>query len=204
MAAFCWEKLPPSILDWFPKVRETSPGFPEWQAHRRWLFVHEDDWRCIDVIVVSFYHCHLHFSYDCCFGILGISWWSSIFLLVLLFCQLFVSVVVFQWLLPTSAYVTLETSWLASPEALPDVVRGYTGVSKNTGTPKSSILIGVWNHYKPSILGAHPYFWKHPYVLMLSWKKTKWHETSVTSVGREELRSFPPAGEGVISGIWAT
>ena len=30
-------------------------------------------------------------------------------------------------------------------------------VSENTGTPKSSILIGVF-HYKPSILGAHPYF----------------------------------------------
>ncbi len=35
------------------------------------------------------------------------------------------------------------------------------GVSTNNGTPKSSILIRVF-HYKPSILGAHPYFWKHP------------------------------------------
>ena len=34
------------------------------------------------------------------------------------------------------------------------------GGSKNRGTPKSSILIGVF-HYKPSILG-YPYFWKHP------------------------------------------
>ena len=33
------------------------------------------------------------------------------------------------------------------------------GVSKNNGTPKSSILIVF--HYKPSILG-YPYFWKHP------------------------------------------
>ena len=32
-------------------------------------------------------------------------------------------------------------------------------VSENSGTPKSSILIGVF-HYKPSILGYH-YFWKH-------------------------------------------
>ena len=37
----------------------------------------------------------------------------------------------------------------------------HMGVSKNRGTPKSSILIGVF-HYKPSILG-YPYFWKHPY-----------------------------------------
>ena len=36
------------------------------------------------------------------------------------------------------------------------------GVSKNNGTPKSSILIGFF-HYKPSILG-YPYFWKHPYI----------------------------------------
>ena len=37
----------------------------------------------------------------------------------------------------------------------------YMDVSKNGGTPKSSILIRVF-HYKPSILGS-PYFWKHPY-----------------------------------------
>ena len=35
------------------------------------------------------------------------------------------------------------------------------GVSKNGGIPKSSILIGF--SIKPSILGAHPYFWKDPY-----------------------------------------
>ena len=41
----------------------------------------------------------------------------------------------------------------------------HIGVSKNRGTPKSSILIGFsWVfHYKPSILG-YPYFWKHPYI----------------------------------------
>ena len=33
-------------------------------------------------------------------------------------------------------------------------------VSKHRGTTKSSILNRVF-HYKPSILGAHPYFWKH-------------------------------------------
>ena len=36
------------------------------------------------------------------------------------------------------------------------------GVSKNNGTPKSSILIGFSIIiYKPSMLG-YPYFWKHP------------------------------------------
>ena len=37
----------------------------------------------------------------------------------------------------------------------------YMGVSKNSGTPKSSIFNRDF-HYKPSILGCH-YFWKHPY-----------------------------------------
>ena len=35
----------------------------------------------------------------------------------------------------------------------------YVGVSKNRGTPKSSIFNRVF-HYKPSILG-YPYIWKH-------------------------------------------
>ncbi len=35
-------------------------------------------------------------------------------------------------------------------------------VSKNRGTPKSSILIGFF-HYKPSILGYPYFFSKHPY-----------------------------------------
>ena len=43
--------------------------------------------------------------------------------------------------------------------------RCYMDVSENNGTPKSSILIGVF-HYKPSILG-HPYFGKHPYSFEL-------------------------------------
>ena len=40
----------------------------------------------------------------------------------------------------------------------------YMDVSENSGTPKSSILIGVFHYnYKPSILG-YPDFWKHPYL----------------------------------------
>ena len=39
------------------------------------------------------------------------------------------------------------------------------GVSKNRGTPKSSILIRVF-HYKPSILG-YPCFWKHPHDFLI-------------------------------------
>ena len=38
----------------------------------------------------------------------------------------------------------------------------HMDVSKNNGTPKSSIFSRVF-HYKPSILG-YPYFWKHPYT----------------------------------------
>ena len=45
------------------------------------------------------------------------------------------------------------------------------GISKNSGTPKSSILIGF--PYKPSILGYH-YFWKHPNGHSGS-KQLQWH-----------------------------
>ena len=45
-------------------------------------------------------------------------------------------------------------------------------VSKNTGTPKSSILIGVF-HYKPSVLGYH-YFRKHPYISTLHFQPLRW------------------------------
>ena len=41
-----------------------------------------------------------------------------------------------------------------------DIWKQQKGVSKNSGTPKSSIFNRVF-HYKPSILGYH-YFWKHP------------------------------------------
>jgi len=47
------------------------------------------------------------------------------------------------------------------------VVSCKLGVSKNSGTPKSSILIG-FSIYKPSILG-YPYFWKHPFLSLLFW-----------------------------------
>ena len=47
----------------------------------------------------------------------------------------------------------------------PKAIKLYMDVSENSGTPKSSILIGfsMVFHYKPSILG-YLYFWKHPYV----------------------------------------
>ena len=44
----------------------------------------------------------------------------------------------------------------------------YMDVSENSGTPKSSILIGF--SIKPSILG-YPYFWKHPYVPIMKTEK---------------------------------
>ena len=47
-------------------------------------------------------------------------------------------------------------------------------VSKNSGTPKSSILNNVNRvfPYKPSILGYH-YFWKHPYASYIIMQITK-------------------------------
>ena len=59
----------------------------------------------------------------------------------------------------------------------------YMGVSKNSGTPKSSILIGVF-HHKPSILG-YPYFWKHPYFELIN------NHTKTTSNSLIQLMSIP-------------
>ena len=55
----------------------------------------------------------------------------------------------------------------------------YMDVSENSGTLKSSILIG-FSIFKPSILG-YPYFWKHPYMGSFS------HNFS-----RRLSRSLPP------------
>ena len=41
--------------------------------------------------------------------------------------------------------------------------KGNMGVSKNRGFTPQIINFNRVFHYKPSILGAHPYFWKHPY-----------------------------------------
>ena len=59
----------------------------------------------------------------------------------------------------------------------------YMAVSKNSDTPKSSILIGVF-HYKPSILG-YPYFWKHLYIPQFFWGGTiPWfHDSRIEEVG---------------------
>ena len=54
---------------------------------------------------------------------------------------------------------------LGSQQKRKVIPQAHMGVSKNRGTPKSSILI-CFNrvfHYKPSILG-YPHFWKHPYL----------------------------------------
>ena len=46
------------------------------------------------------------------------------------------------------------------------------GVSKNSGTPKTSILIGFSTINHP-IRGTHPYFWKHPYLWAV-WFHVPW------------------------------
>ena len=66
----------------------------------------------------------------------------------------------------------------------------YMGVSKNRGTPKSSILIGISIINHP-VWGYH-YFWKHPYILSesidLVWRGPERGDT-VTPLGR--MRSRP-------------
>ena len=53
-----------------------------------------------------------------------------------------------------------QRPWIESPISKP----GYMDVSKNSGTPKSSILIGfsILNH--PFWGNGYSYFWKHPYI----------------------------------------
>ncbi len=53
------------------------------------------------------------------------------------------------------------------PQSLLLVRISYMDVSKNRGTPKSSILIGfsIINH---PFWGIYPYFWKHPYNFSLN------------------------------------
>ncbi len=45
---------------------------------------------------------------------------------------------------------SVEISWI------------HMGVSKNNGTPKSSIVIGVFPYFHHPFWGVSPYFWKHP------------------------------------------
>ena len=58
-----------------------------------------------------------------------------------------------------------SSKWASREEIFKDVVRRLSdiGVSKNHGTPKSSILIGfsIINHP----FSGTPYFWRHPYLL---------------------------------------
>ena len=56
-----------------------------------------------------------------------------------------------------------QVAQLNTPMICHDLLDYYMGVSKNRGTPKSSILIGfsIINH---PFRGFSPYFWKHPYL----------------------------------------
>ena len=77
--------------------------------------------------------------------------------------------------LPKPAFSVLEFTF---PGCL------YMDVSENNGTPKSSILIGFSIIFTIH-LGAHPYFWEHPY--MLWWL---WCVSFNNSQPENEMRSF--------------
>ena len=72
------------------------------------------------------------------------------------------------------------------------------GVSKNSGTPKSSIFKRVF-HYKPSILG-YPYFWKYPYK-HVHFEATFHFNPSVEKIRRSSLCVATPTGQRF---IWQT
>ena len=54
------------------------------------------------------------------------------------------------------------------------------GASKNNGIPKLSIFIG-FSIIKPSILWAHPYFWKHPICISSFERNMPRNQTSAWS-----------------------
>ena len=58
--------------------------------------------------------------------------------------------------------------WLIKSMNLVDCM----GVSINRGIPKIINFKRVF-HYKPSIFGAHPYFWKHPYGCVQTPKRVR-------------------------------
>ena len=47
-------------------------------------------------------------------------------------------------------------------------------------------------HCKPSILGAHPYFWKHPYSWWLSESKTGWWRSRLFFLANPQSRCNTP------------
>ena len=69
-------------------------------------------------------------------------------------------------------------------------------VSKNRGTPKSSIFLGfsIINIYKPSILGAHPYFcetpkWKARYAKIVA---ADWLDPADSWVQKTQSKVWTP------------
>ena len=75
------------------------------------------------------------------------------------------------------ALIQVQSGWLRGINVqVPGSTVVFMGVSENSGTPKSSILIGFSIiNYKPSILG-YPYFWKHPHVIIfMPWTPTTFH-----------------------------
>ena len=64
-----------------------------------------------------------------------------------------------RWKFPAPTNVHIARTWI--------LTQGHEGVSKNKGTPKSSILIGfsIINH---PFWGNPPNFWKHPWVFCCS------------------------------------
>ena len=67
----------------------------------------------------------------------------------------------------------------------------YLGVSKNRGTPKSSILIGfsIINHPFWGTTWYH-YFWKHPFHLGANYGQLQWIEPKKPSNNPEPMKGI--------------
>ena len=72
------------------------------------------------------------------------------------------------------------------------------GVSKNNGTPKSSMKVHrVFHYFHHPFWGFSPYFWKHPYILlndlvmiMLLFIKTILHHGNTNRINSNDFLSI--------------
>ena len=68
--------------------------------------------------------------------------------------------------------------------------QNYMGVSKNRGTPKWMVYFMENPMNKWMIWGAHPYFWKHPYIQVIQCDPTNDPQTLDVTVATFEMVTY--------------
>ena len=111
-------------------------------------------------LICALLHCYFQWCYCHCITLTGIVV-ASITVIAIISCDLWIWSNLMTW---CSRWLQTEgtSDWWKVMHNYKQSI--YMGVSKNRGTPKSSILIGfsIINHPFWGI----PIFWKHPYIVM--------------------------------------